>query len=72
MSHKLTPATIQIYATEVANLGVSKARAAEIAPEVEGLNSAVRSAATSLDLNDEPAQFARALVRNRQPRGKAR
>ena len=72
MPRKLAPATIRDYGAEVANVGVPDARAAEIAPEVEALNSAVLDAAAHLDLNDEPGQFALALIRNRQPRRKTR
>jgi hypothetical protein len=72
MPRNLTPTTIRNYGAEVANVGVPDGRAAEIAPEVEALNNAVLEAATRLDLNDEPGQFALALVRNRQPRGKTR
>ena len=72
MRDRLTPNTIQNYGREVAKLAVADERAAEIAPEVEALNNAVLDTAVSLDLNDEPAQFALALVRNRQPRGKTR
>jgi hypothetical protein len=72
MARKIAPATIRDYGLEVANLDVPEERSAEIAPEVDALNSTVRDAAALLDLNDEPSQFALALVRNRQPRGKKR
>jgi hypothetical protein len=72
MPRKLMPGTIQAYGEQVANLGVPVERAAEIAVEVAGLNRAVLEAAVHLDLNDEPAQFALALVRNRAPRGNER
>lgn len=72
MREKLTTNTIRGYGREVANLGVPAERAAEIAPEVEALNNTVLDTAAHLDLNDEPGQFALALVRNRQPRRKTR
>ena len=72
MSRKIAPATIRDYGLDVANIEVPEKRSAELAHEVEALNSTVREAAALLDLNDEPAQFALALVRNRQLRGKKR
>jgi len=72
MREKVTPGTVRDYGREVAGLDVSDTRAAEIAPEVEGLNGAALEAAARLDLNDEPGQFPLALARNRRPHGKAR
>jgi len=72
MREKLTPNTIRGYAREVANVSVPEERAAEIAPEVEALNTAVLDTAARLDLNDEPGQFPLALARNRYLRGKTR
>jgi hypothetical protein len=72
MARRLAPATIRSYGADVARLDVTEDRAAEIAPEVAGLNNAALAAAAQLELNDEPAQFVLALSRNRQPRGKAR
>lgn len=72
MPRKLSAATIRAYGEEVARLGVTAERAAEIASEVDALNQAALAAAARLDFNDEPGQFPLALMRNRQSRGKSR
>ena len=72
MPEKPVFSTIRDYGLEVAKLDLSDKRAAEIALEVGALNRATLEAAAHLDLNDEPGQFALALVRNRQPRGKTK
>jgi hypothetical protein len=72
MPEKPVFSTIRDYGLEVAKLDLSDKRAAEVALEVGALNRATLEAATHLDLNDEPGQFALALVRNRQPRGKTK
>ena len=69
MARKIAPSTIHDYGLEVANLSVPDERAAEIAPEVEALNRTALGAAAALDLNDEPAQFTPALIRNRRQGG---
>lgn len=50
-------------AKHLQGLGYDEKRLAEIAAEVEILNSAVRKAATRLTFDDEPAAFASLMSR---------
>lgn len=54
---------ILAQARELHGMPLSKKRANELAPEVQKLNDAVRSAEHLLDFNDDPARFAATLAR---------
>ena len=67
MSAKVTAELIQEHGRALRQIEIDTRRAAELADEVERLNSAVMNAAVRLDFNDDPARFAALLVVGAQP-----
>ena len=61
MTERVSPELIRRQAEELHRFSVPEDRAAELAGEVEALNSAVFEAALDLDFDDEPAAFPRLL-----------
>lgn len=57
----VTADLILSQAEQLLELRLSPKRAAELAPEVQKLNDAVRGAAGRIDFNDDPARFAATL-----------
>ncbi|MBI3067790.1 MAG: hypothetical protein HYY79_02580 [Betaproteobacteria bacterium] len=66
----VTEALILQQAEQLLDIKLTPQRAAELAGEVERMNSAViESAGRLLDFNDEPARFATALLRHARSGG---
>jgi hypothetical protein len=59
----VTSDLILAQARELHGMPLSRARASELAREVQKLNDAVRDAEHLLDFNDDPARFAATLSR---------
>ena len=62
MTESVDPKLIALQGEQLQDLNLSPERCAELAAEVGRYNGAVKSAAGELSFDDEPADFARALL----------
>ena len=61
MKTKITGELIVLSASQLHGFAITKARAAEIARDIDRVNDAVLAAEADGDFNDEPSRFTRVL-----------